>query len=126
MIVAALDDLFAEENQKTFWSATVPSPFRDGLRYLWFTYPQPRIDLPPEVVEAEIDHRLAMRLLVTASQFMDETLVGIALPNRECTDTVVVIKILDASNSSADDRQRGLLIEDGFGRVEQTDYLHQP
>jgi hypothetical protein len=126
MIVATLDDLMREDNQTTFWSATVPSPFQPGIRYVWLTYPHPPAEAPPEAVEAYIDHKLWQRVLVTAGQFESETIVGIALPNRECTDNVVKMRVFDASKWTDDDRRQGLAIEDGFGAPERNDYLHIP
>jgi hypothetical protein len=125
MIVAPLYDIREEKDQAVPWLATVPSPSRSGLRYVWLSYPDPPATIASREFERVVDRHLAMAILQTRSHFPADLIVGISVPNAAATENVYGIKVFDGSHWT-DDESKTVLGERLFGPPIRTDYEHVP
>lgn len=98
-------NLLEEENNKTFWAATIPSPDFANVRYVWLTYPEPPRDVTLENCEQFILHRLRQHLFVARTTFGAVTFVGIAVPNKGIKTSSYFMCVMDGTNWSQDDEQ---------------------
>lgn len=98
------------------------------LRDVFLTYPEPPGGIDLETCERSVLEHLSQHLLVARHQFPDSTtLIGIAIPNRDCTIHSNLIRILDGENWSPEDlasaaelqRRTGL-----FTNMEEERYIH--
>lgn len=128
VISTSFVSLYNEEVTTTFWASTVPSCETKGLRYVFLTYPELPNGIDLETCERFILEHLSQHLLVARHQFPDSRiLVGIALPNRDCTIHSHFIRILDGENwtpeddANADDLQRRTGI---FNNLQEERYIH--
>lgn len=127
MIATALTEILDEENQSVPWSATIPSPSRPGLRYVWLIYPDPPPEADPELFVRAVDQQLQIRALVAAGQHRADVVVAIALPNGKGHENVYVMRVLDSSDWTEEDRRRAELLNDGlFGEAQRVDHVHVP
>lgn len=128
MIVTELYDILEEEDQSTFWAATVPSPTTPLLRYLWLTCPQPPSDVPIETVDRAVLGELRRYELLTCARFQESLILGIALPAHGSTDQLVVMELFDGSSWTEEDRAEALKLErpDAPANWAATTRLHVP
>jgi hypothetical protein len=128
MIFGSLKSILLEEDQSTFWMSTVPSPTQPGVRYLWLAYPKKPVDVSDDEFAAGVSAHLGQYLIVLADEFPEDTLVGIAVPNRKAHDNLLAMRVLDASNRGPEAaaqaafwRERGVL-----DTLDPDPHLHVP
>jgi hypothetical protein len=97
MIFGSLKSILLEEDQSTFWAATIPSPTHSSVRYLWLAYPKKPADVSDDEFAAGVSAHLGQYLIVLADNFSEDTLVGIAVPNQKAQDNLLAMRVLDAS-----------------------------
>jgi hypothetical protein len=98
MIFGSLKSILLEEDQSTFWMSTIPSPTHPGVRYMWLAYPKKPAELSDDEFTSGVSAHLTQYLIVLADEFPEDTLVGIAVPNRKAHDNLLVMQVMDASN----------------------------
>lgn len=128
MIFGSLKSILLEEDQSTFWAATVPSPTHAGVRYLWLAYPRKPPHWSDDDFVRGVDSHLAQHLIVAADTFTEDTLVGIAVPNRKARDSLLVMRVLDASNRGPQAAAHAAHLRDQgvFDRLDPEQRLHIP
>lgn len=105
VIAAAVVDLYKEEDQSTFWTATVPSRDQPGRRYVWLTYPPFDEPLPPVLWAAWLEQHLAEQILMVADTFTETTTVGFAVPGRTANDNLYIVKIRVSEDLSDEEQE---------------------
>lgn len=115
LISAAFHEIW-NESTSTFWSNIVSSQDRPNLFYLWLLYPEPPEELSDEQSEEILLNHLTQYMLVGRSKFPEAGLiVGICLPNRECSKTSNLIRVMDGEYWTPNHQQLADEIESKYG-----------
>ncbi len=104
IIGSGFTSIFNEPETHTVWASTVPSVANKDVRYVFLTYPEAPTEVPIEQMERSVLDHMSHHLLVARGIFREQSIViGIAVPNRDCSLRSHFIRILDGNDWTADD-----------------------
>lgn len=115
LICAGFHEIW-NESTATFWSTIVKSEDFPNLFYLWLLYPEPPVELSEEQNEEILLDHLTHYMLVGRSKFPEAGLiVGICLPNRECSKTSNLIRVMNGEHWTPNHQQLADELENKYG-----------
>ena len=127
-ISASFVSILREEDTTTFWASTVPSCEQAGVRYVFLTYPEMPAGETLEACEQFLDSHLAEHILVARHQFRDSNvIVGIAVPNSDCSMKSHFIRVFNGSDWTSEDHQHAAALQKRTGlflNMEEERYIH--
>lgn len=104
LIVKAYEEIYSETTV-TWWANVVCSLDQPGLYVLWMTYPNPPKDMKQEDLDASAMLYATKHQWVVRSKFPDaQWVLAICLPNRECTDTLRILRLMKGNPWTAEDQ----------------------
>lgn len=125
MIAEEIFDLLDEENQRTFWANTMPSPTTPSLRYVWMTFPPRPANWTQEQQDDYCRDRLFQHMLVARFAFEQELIVGICLGNRATDDGSIYTHVGQFPLTEELIKSAAALQKAGiFGKLKRIDRLH--
>jgi hypothetical protein len=111
VISKALSSIYDEQDLTTTWASTIASPEFKDVRYVFITYPQPTTEMDIDTVEKIMLEYLLRHVLVAQYLFArNNTIIGIAIPNRDCKFKSYCMHILDGSKLTEDDHQEARML----------------
>lgn len=125
VIAHELYDILGEKDQTTFWAATVASPARADLRYVWLIYPERPDEMSEETFDRVAMAHLQDYLTVAQYRFRTPLILGVCLPNRSAKDTACFTALLGGDFPPELEGYALALMDRGiFANLEAMDRMH--